>query len=108
MSVYFLNLYRFTQMEVKSARADARAGRKDSARNVLRFIRNASVIEILKAADLSCFPNVDVPLLNWELSQLETECHPSSSCDQTSDIAAIRAMLEPIAHFVSKHTGGLK
>jgi hypothetical protein len=40
---------------------------------------------------------VDVSLLEWELSQLEQECHPSAPNDQTSDIAAIRASMEFLA-----------
>jgi hypothetical protein len=91
-------------MAVQGMRADARAGHKDSARRFLNYVQNANIIQVLKQADLDpeIFPNVDIHLLNWELSQLETECHPTAPCDQTSDIAAIKAMLEPIAYFVSQ------
>jgi hypothetical protein len=40
---------------------------------------------------------VDVSHLEWQLSELEQECHQSAFNDQTSDIAAIRSMLETVA-----------
>ena len=98
------NLYTFTKLEVGRARALARSGHKDQARNFLRYVQNSSIIKILNAQEFPKFLNVDVALLAWEISQLEAECHPGSACDQSSDIEAIHAKLEVIAGWIAKQT----
>lgn len=97
----YYQLYRTTKQQVSDARADARAGRKDSAREILRFINNSRIPQILGAYEFPSGLTVDVPLLKWELSQLEQECHPASVPDTSSDIKAIRASLDLIAHYVA-------
>jgi len=97
----YYQLYRTTKTSVADARADARAGRKDAARETYRFVTNARITQILGSYEFPAGLSVDVPLLNWELSQLEQECHPASVPDQSSDIKAIRASLDLIAHFVA-------
>ena len=97
----YYKLYVTTKEAIKEARADARAGRKEIARGSLRFIRNGSVIAILSACDFPPGLAVDVPLLKWEISQLENEIHPEAVSDETSDLKAIRASLDLIAHYVS-------
>jgi hypothetical protein len=94
--VSFYELYSFTKMRVSVARSAARSGRKDEARDFLRYVRGARIIQILKPLDFGQL-GANIPLLEWELSELEQECHPSSGNDQTSDIAAIRSTLEILA-----------
>jgi hypothetical protein len=86
-------------MRVIAARTSARAGRKDEAREFLRYVRGARIIQILKPIDFSSIglSSVDVAHLDWQLNELEQECHPSAPNDQTSDIAAIRSTLELLA-----------
>ena len=96
--VSFYELYSFTKQRVSLARSSARAGRKDEARDFLRYVRGARIIQILKPVDFSVLGlNVDVSHLEWQLNELEHECHPSSSNDQTTDIAAIRSTLDLLA-----------
>ena len=97
----YYQLYRATKTQIADARAEARLGRKDVARETFRFISNARILQILAPYEFPAGLTVDVPLLNWELSQLEQECHPASAVDQSSDIKAIRASLDLIAHFVA-------
>jgi len=104
----FYQLYRTTKQQISDARAEARSGRKDSAREVFRFITNARIPQIILAFEFPPGLSVDVALLKWELSQLEQECHPASACDQTSDIKSIRVSLDLIAHFVSTHKRGVQ
>jgi hypothetical protein len=75
---------------IASARRAAKAGRKDEARNVLRFVRNASIIEILKPIEFGEIFTADVAHLQWQLSELETECHPASQADFADDFQAIK------------------
>jgi hypothetical protein len=97
--VSYYELYNFTKQYVTSYRTAARAGRKDEARDFLKYVRCARIIQILKPIDFSQIGlvSVDVSHLEWQLSELEQECHPSAPNDQTSDIAAIRSMLEIVA-----------
>lgn len=71
--VSYYELYSFTKMRVSAARSSARAGRKDEAREFLRYVRGARIIEILKPIDFSSIglPSVDVSHLQWQLLRRE-------------------------------------
>ena len=56
----------------------ARDGRKDEAREIARYIHNASIIPIIKAEQFSVL-NVDAAHLQWQLSELENDSHPAST-----------------------------
>ncbi len=78
----YYQLYRTTKTQIADARAEARAGRKDFAREIFRFITNAKILPLITAYEYPAALCVDAALLRWELSQLETECHPQAPCDQ--------------------------
>ncbi len=50
----YYQLYRTTKAQVSDARAEARSGRKDFAREIFRFINNARILQIL---DYFCLLN---------------------------------------------------
>ena len=104
----FYSLYSTTKILVADARELARSGKKDQARDHLRFVRNSGIIPILKMVEFHPALRVDVAHLEWEVSELEHEVHPETKCDQTNDIKAIRLSLELIAHYVSQQLGGGK
>jgi hypothetical protein len=97
--VSYYELYQFTKMRIESALRDARGGHKEQSLEFLRFVRNARILQILKPIDFKQIglDHVDVPHLEWQLAELELECHPSAPNDQTSDIAAIRSTLDLLA-----------
>lgn len=78
--VSYYELYNFTKQYVSSYRSAARAGCKDQARDFLKFIRCSRIIQILKPIDFSQIGlvTIDVSHLEWQLNQLEQECHPSA------------------------------
>jgi hypothetical protein len=67
------------------------------ARDWLRYFINGCVVGILKDVDFSSFPHVDVPHLEWQLRQLENDCHPAANSDFRDDFEAIRANTETLA-----------
>ena len=103
MQAHLRSLFTFTSIYVDAARRDARHGRKDDARDFLRFVRNASIIPILKQYENSgSVFDIDVAHLEWKLRELENDCHPSAQCDFKDDFSAIRASLEIIAGGVNQ------
>lgn len=90
-------LYRFTVIQVDRARAMARQGRKDEARDWLRYWRGACILDALRKTDFTGFVGVDIPHLEWQLRELENDCHPSTGPDCVSDLTAIRSCLETLA-----------
>jgi hypothetical protein len=71
MTANLYQLYRTVKMQVSDARAEARAGRKDSARDFLRFVNSSRIVPILAQHPFPAGLSVDVSLLKWEISQLE-------------------------------------
>jgi hypothetical protein len=102
--IHIRNLYDATKIRVKHARQLCRLGQKDCGRDILRFVQNASVIHIIKSCDTSKYPGLEMnwSLLEWELSQLEQECHPTSTVDASDDFSKIASSLEIIAKGVQK------
>ena len=98
------NLFDETKRRVAGARQLCRLGQKDQGRDVLRSVRNGSVIEIVKGCDTSKFPELEMnwSLLEWELSQLEQDCHPASDPSCVNDLAKIAQTLDFIAGGISK------
>ena len=98
------NLYVMTKIRVASARQACKCGKKDEARDTLRFIRNASIIEIIKSTPTENYPGLEMnwPLLEWELGQLEQECHPATEPVLTNDLARIEKHLSFIAAHIGK------
>ena len=84
------NLHNFTEIYIKDARRLARNGKKDEARNWMRFFRNSSILQILErhAEPDSIFP-MDVPRLRAELAALESECHPLDRGDNSTEISQL-------------------
>lgn len=81
MQVDLFQLYRFTDVLISRAREMALGGRKDDARDVLRYLRNGHVIQILKHLDEATYPK-DVSHLEWKLGELENECHPQTPVER--------------------------
>jgi hypothetical protein len=94
-------MFTFTGLFVDGAREMARHGQKDEARIRLRFIRNSSIIQILKQYQESPF-TFDLSHLEWKLRELENDCLPNVQPDCSGDFAAIRSSLETIAGGVAQ------
>jgi len=82
------NLMQFTELLVSHCRDYAKEGEKDFARDVVRFVRNSRLLQILAAL------GADVSSLQTSLNWLALECHPEDVPDFKPDLAAIRASLE--------------
>jgi len=105
MEIYHIhNLFSATKTRVATARQLCRQGQKDNARDVVRFVRNASILQILKAADFSNSPfgEINWALLEWELSQLELECHPAAAAENVNHDVMVLEKLDIIAGGISK------
>lgn len=102
--IHVHNLYTATKIRVASARQACRTGNKDEARRDLNFIRNANIIQIIKGTSTDNCPGLEMnwSLLEWQLSELEQECHPSTAPVLTNDLAKISNSLEVIASGVAK------
>jgi hypothetical protein len=94
---HYHSLYTFTKLRILDARRAAKNGRKDEARDILRYVRNASILDILRPIDFGTIFNVDIAHLQWQLDELELECHPASQADFKDDFTAIRAHVETLA-----------
>ena len=104
----FFQLYAFTKARVLVARRQARGGKKDEAREVARFVRNARIIEILRPIEWPDHLNVDIAHFAWQLGQLENECHPLNAATFPSDdIGKIYSLLETIAQRMEQHFRGV-
>jgi hypothetical protein len=97
MTTELRQLYSFTRCWLDEARVQARHGQKDSARQVLKFVRGACILDILKQHDFPVCMRVDVSHLEWQLRELENDCHPSAVSDHKDDFTAIRSSLETLA-----------
>ncbi len=82
---HIVNLYKDTKCRLQDARQKCRAGKKDEARDTLRSIRNASIIQIIKDAPIEKYEGIQFnwPLLQWELNdlvnELEKDVHPTAT-----------------------------
>lgn len=68
-------LFIFTSILVSRAREQCLLGRKDEARDTLRFIHNSRIVPLLKLLDEEKF-HADVAHLEWKLGELKAECVP--------------------------------
>jgi hypothetical protein len=78
----------FTELLVSHGRDYAKENEKDFARDIVRFVRNSRLLQILSAF------GVDVSRLETSLNWLALECHPEDVPDFKPDLVAIRASLE--------------
>ena len=98
MDTELYQLYIHTRIQVKRAFDLACAGHKDEARDFLRYVRNARIVPILRSYSGPLL--VDAPFLDYQLRELERQCHPSTN-NKLSDLTAIRTSLDRIAAFVA-------
>lgn len=97
------SLYVSTKLAIDSARSSARSGRKDEARDWLRYFNNAGVFKILKfhEPELQLLGVDSVDDIRDALAKLEDECHPQTRCDQSDDIKALRSQMDALAFGVN-------
>jgi hypothetical protein len=100
-TIYLRQCCSFTKAWVERARVEARHGRKDSSRDVLRFVRGACIVQMLKEHTFEQGMSVDVGHLEWLLRELENDVHPSSVPDFRDDFTAIRSSIETLAQGIS-------
>ena len=74
MLIKMRNLYQFTSQLVLRAKCVAEYGQKDSARDILRYVVNSRIVDILTpwSGDLG----IDAALLSYQVRELEKACHP--------------------------------
>jgi len=95
MDVNLYELFFSAGIAVKRAREMARGGKKDEARDWLRFIENSQIVSLL-GFYRGTIP-IDVAGLRNDLDALRAECHPEAHADHSSDNSEIRASLDSIA-----------
>ena len=78
----------FAELLVSHGRDYAKENQKDFARDIVRFVRNSRLLQILAAL------GADVSRLETSLNWLALECHPEDVPDFKPDLVAIRASLE--------------
>lgn len=99
-TTHFQQLYVFTDILIARARL-ASEGSRDSARDVLRYVRNARIVDILHPYDGKLL--IDSRRLKWQLDELARDCHPLSFGRSTGDLYAdILARLDLIAAHLGK------
>jgi hypothetical protein len=79
MQAELYQLHRFTGMRIDSLRKSvAKKLRIEEARDFTRYVRNAQIIRVLKQGmdDKSPY-QMDVPHLEWKITELERELNPS-------------------------------
>ena len=106
MNKYYHQLHLFTKLKVLGAQRMASLGAKDEARETAHFVRNSCIIEILKPHSGILF---DVPLLEFQLRELESSCHPLSPALPDADkFSQILTRLDLIAGLLSIHWGNTR
>jgi hypothetical protein len=93
-------LYQQTACEVKRIRVRARSGLRDEARDWLRFFQNSQLLSILSLYS-GVFP-IDVPVLQKEFSELNSEVHPLQPSENKTDIETIRERLDELVKMVQE------
>ena len=83
-------LRQFSELFVSHGLDYSKEGKKDFARDVVRFLRNGRVLPILTAAGFDCSK------LQGELNWLSLACHPEDVPDFKPDLKAIRDSLARI------------
>jgi hypothetical protein len=91
-------MYRVLNREVDYWIRAARSGRKDEARDFLRFCRMAHFVEILKPVSADQPVKIDASNFDCKLRELETWCHPESGNELAKDdIASLHKKIDAIA-----------
>lgn len=90
------DMFRFTQIFIQHAVDLAKCGKKDSARNWMRFFRSSCVLEVLADSGHG------VEALRRDLNELAVMCHPEDAPSFETDLAAIRGCLNEILFHVAK------
>jgi len=104
MIVHYRQLYIFTSLKLNRARRLATLGEKDQARDEARFLRNSCIVEILKPHSGELL--IDAHRLDFELRELERECHPLSPALSDADkFSQILSRLDLIAACLSARAG---
>ena len=83
-------LYSNTERFLLHASDLARSGKKDAARNWVRYFNNSRTLHVLADGGL------DVANLRALLHEVSMECHPQDTPEFETDIQAIRFFLEEI------------
>jgi hypothetical protein len=94
-------LRNFFSIHLERARDLAKAGRKDEARDWLRFFRNSGILGLLADEHYGVLDHKEKEWLTSSLRELESECHPLDVPNFQTDLQAIRGNLESI----SQHLG---
>jgi len=100
--IKYRQLYLFTCIQVDRARRLAALGKKDDARDILRFIQNACIVDILKPYSGEML--IDAYLLESNVRDLTRECHPSCPSEPPTDLFS--AILERL-DLIAAHVGGV-
>ena len=90
----------FTELLVSHGRDYAKENQKDFARDVVRYVRNGRLLQILSAL------GADVSRLETSVNWLGLECHPEDVPDFKPDLVAIRASLERLELALSSGMAG--
>lgn len=98
--INYHQLHLFTVIKMDQAARAILSGNKDNARESLRWIRNARIVQILKP--VSGHLNIDAFRLDCRLTDLESQCHPMASPPCPTDyLSQILQRLDLIAGFLA-------
>ncbi|HEY5296870.1 MAG TPA: hypothetical protein VIK59_03000 [Verrucomicrobiae bacterium] len=89
-------LRNFFTIYLERAHDLVKAGRKDDARDWLRFFRNSGILGLLADVEHGVLAKQENEWLSCSLRDLETKCHPLDVPNFQTDLQAIRGQLEQI------------
>jgi hypothetical protein len=72
---YYLNLYQFSSQLVKDGHKHIKDGNVDFSRQIVRFLRNSSIVSILSSHEYT-IGEPNWPLLRYKIDQLSAACIP--------------------------------
>jgi hypothetical protein len=96
-------LRNFFAIYLDRARELAKDGKKDEARDWLRFFRNSGILNVLSDGTRGVLSRAEESLYRKNLEKLESECHPLDVPDFRTDLQAIRADLSEIKNHLRLH-----
>lgn len=96
----FKNLESFFSIYLGRAIDLSKAGKKDEARDWLRFFQNSGILEIISDAESGVVGAWDRKRFEARLRELNNNCHPLDAPDFRTDIQAIRQDLFKIREFL--------
>jgi hypothetical protein len=100
--IQYKSLHDFTCVLVAHARAHAKEGNKDFARDVARYVTNARILELLEIHLVEVPISINLDQLRRDLKLLAQECHPVDAPQFRTELEGINDRLQNLERMVSQ------